>query len=169
MRANLARRSRGVLVGAAVAVVSIFALPLLAGAIGLSVPVGGDSPVGNCSPVGLYSAVGGDSPVGQCCPQAVATYLLTATPRTGGSFTGLFCVNANGDGTYVQFPVNPHTTGPGHVKVMPHGVITIQASGATPKVFSLVGTTNGKGSSFSETGTGLTAKTGTFTLTKGPA
>ncbi len=99
-------------------------------------------------------------------------YFLSATAKAG-NFTGLFCVNANGDGTYTQYspgpPVVQTLKGTGHVKVMPHSVITIQASGATSKIFSLVGTTNGKSSSFSETGTGLTTKTGTFTLTKGPA
>jgi hypothetical protein len=97
----------------------------------------------------------------------LTAYFLSAT-SSNGNFTGLFCVNANGDGTYVQYPSNPHTSGPGHVKKN-QGVTTIQASGPTAREFSLVGQTNGTTSSYNETGYGLPRKTGTFTLVKGPA
>ncbi len=99
------------------------------------------------------------------CPSGTPHY-LTATYGSA-TFFGLFCVNANGDGSYTQFapgfPVTQTLTGTGHIRVN-QGVTSIQASGSTSKSFSLVGTTNGTTSSFSETTSGLPNATGTFTV-----
>jgi hypothetical protein len=99
------------------------------------------------------------------CPSGTPHYLTaTSGPAT---FFGLFCVNANGDGTYTQyapgFPVTQTLAGSGHIRVN-HGVISIQASGPTTKNFSLVGSTNGTASSFAEMASGFPTATGTFTL-----
>jgi len=129
---------------------------LLTGTFTASVAVSGDG-----GTVTLLATVKVASP----CASGTAHFLV-ATSHTG-NFTGLFCVNANGDGTYTQRSVGPPVVqtlkGTGHIR-MNQGVTTIQAAGATAKNFSLVGTTNGTASSFRETGSGLTTKTGTFTL-----
>jgi len=95
-------------------------------------------------------------------------YVLSATYATG-SFTGLFCVNANGDGTYTQYspglPVNQQTlTGTGHIR-MNQGVTSIQAHMPKFQNLNLVGTTNGTTSSFGESGSGFPHLNGTFILT----
>jgi hypothetical protein len=104
------------------------------------------------------------------CPTGT-TYFLTATYATG-SFYGVFCVNANGDGTYTQYspglPVNQQTlTGTGHIR-MNQGVTSIQAYLPTFKNLNLVGTTNGTASSFGESGSGFPHLSGTFTLAENP-
>ena len=95
-------------------------------------------------------------------------YYLYATYSTG-VFSGLFCVNANGDGTYTQYspglPGNQQTlTGTGHIRKN-QGVTSIQAYMPTFQNLNLVGTTNGTSSSFGESGSGFPHLNGTFTLT----
>jgi len=104
------------------------------------------------------------------CPPGT-TYFLTATYATG-TFYGVFCVNANGDGTYAQYspglPVNQQTlTGTGHIR-MNQGVTSIQAYLPTFKNLNLVGTTNATASSFGESGSGFPHLSGTFTLSASP-
>jgi hypothetical protein len=104
------------------------------------------------------------------CGTGLTPYFLTATYHTG-TFTGVFCVNANGDGTYTQnspgLPVSQRTlTGTGHIR-MNQGVTSIQAYMPAFQNLNLVGTTNGTASSFGESGSGFPHLNGTFTLTKG--
>ena len=104
------------------------------------------------------------------CPPG-ATYFLTATYATG-TFYGVFCVNANGDGTYVQYspglPANQQIlTGTGHIRTN-QGVTSIQAYLPTFKNLNLVGTSNAAASSFGESGSGFPHLSGTFTLSASP-
>ena len=106
--------------------------------------------------------------LGSPCATALTPYFLSATYATG-TFTGVFCVNAYGDGTYTQYspglPVTQRTlTGTGHIRVNSR-VISIQAYLPTFKNLNPVGTTNGTASSFSESGSGFPHLSGTFTLT----
>jgi hypothetical protein len=98
---------------------------------------------------------------------ALTPYALSAQPTNGVPFSGLFCVNANGDGTFTQFgPGNQELVGTGHIRVN-QGTTTIQAYLPAYKNLNLVGSTNGTVSSFGETGSGFPSLNGTFTLTLG--
>jgi hypothetical protein len=102
------------------------------------------------------------------CVAGLTTHVLTATYATG-AFYGLFCVNANGDGTYTQYSpgllVTQQTlTGTGHIRKN-QGVTTIQANLPAFKNLNLVGSANGTVSSFGESGSGFPTLNGTFTLT----
>lgn len=82
MKESTVRRSRAILFGSAIAIACVSGLPLVAGAVGLS------------SPVGLCSAVGSNSAVGICS--------LTATAIPGGApSTGAGGASHSTDGTLV--------------------------------------------------------------------
>jgi hypothetical protein len=89
------------------------------------------------------------------CAANLTTIALSATARTG-NFTGVFCVNAAGSGTYIQGTVH----GTGSV-TSAHGVTTISAFGSD---LSLLGQKTTTTSSFTETAP-APEKAGTFTLT----
>jgi DNA-binding beta-propeller fold protein YncE len=88
------------------------------------------------------------------CVAGLNAHVLTATYQAG-TFTGLFCVNAKGIGTYTQGSVS----GSGSVKVV-RGTTVIGASG---KNLALLGATNGTRSGFVEFAP-APIKLGTFTL-----
>ena len=88
------------------------------------------------------------------CGAGLTPYFLSATSRTA-SFTGLFCVNSAGDGTYTQGSVN----GTGSV-TMSGGVTKISAFGTD---LALIGQQTSSSTIFSETAPLRSA--GTFTLT----
>jgi hypothetical protein len=95
------------------------------------------------------------------CGTALSPYFLTATYATG-TFTGLFCVNAAGTGTYTQYSVPAGTqtaTGTGTVKVV--GRTTAIAASGTG--LALLGELTASSSTFTETAP-APMKTGTFTL-----
>ncbi len=89
------------------------------------------------------------------CAAGLTAHMLSATYHTG-TFTGLFCVNAKGVGTYTQGTVS----GTGTVTVF-RGVTFITAWG---KNLVLLGSTNGTKSGFIELAPSP-FKFGTFTLT----
>ena len=89
------------------------------------------------------------------CSAGFNVHVLTATYRAG-TFTGLFCVNAKGIGTYTQGTVS----GWGSVTVR-NGTTTIIALGHN---LALLGRTNGTRSGFIEFAP-APIKLGTFTLT----
>ena len=118
----------------------------------------GFASVGNCT-IGAVE--------GGVCAAGLTARVLNATYATG-TFIGLFCVNANGDGTYAQWsPALPVTeqalTGTGHIRVN-QGTTTVQANLPAFKNLNLVGSTNGTVSSFGESGSGFPTLHGTFTL-----
>ncbi len=101
------------------------------------------------------------------CAAGLTAHLLNATYATG-TFTGLFCVNANGDGTYTQYspglPATEQTlTGTGHIRKN-QGTTSIQAYMPAFRNLNLVGSINGTVSSFGESGSGFPHLSGTFTL-----
>src|SRR5580704_264910 len=71
MTQSALRRGRAILFGSAIVIACVSGLPLVAGAVGLS------SPVGNCSVVGSNS-------VEICSLTATATAIPTGAPSTGG-------------------------------------------------------------------------------------
>jgi hypothetical protein len=89
------------------------------------------------------------------CGAGLTPYILSATSRTG-NFTGLFCVNNAGSGTYAQ------TGGP-------HGTGTVTISGGTTHIsaygtnLALLGQKSAAGSSFTESAP-APIKAGTFIL-----
>jgi hypothetical protein len=102
------------------------------------------------------------------CAAGLTLHVLNATYATG-KFSAIFCVNANGDGTYTQYSPGLSAsqqalTGTGHIRVN-HGTTTIQAYLPAFKNLDLVGSTNGAVSSFGESGSGFPPLNGTFTLT----
>ena len=88
------------------------------------------------------------------CAVGLQAHVLSAT-STQGTFTGLFCVNANGVGTYTQGTVS----GIGTVTTV-KGTTVVAALG---KNLALAGTTNGTKSAFVELAP-APVKAGTFTL-----
>jgi hypothetical protein len=89
------------------------------------------------------------------CSPALTTIALSATARTG-DFTGVFCVNAAGSGTYLQGTV--HGTG---TVTSAHGVTAVSAFGPD---LALLGQKTTTTSAFTETAP-APMKAGTFTLT----
>ena len=89
------------------------------------------------------------------CGTGFHPHVLTATYATG-TFTGLFCVNGNGTGTYKQGAV----PGMGRVFVL-QGVTVAAAYGTQVR---LLGATKGTWSRFTELAP-VPIKTGTFQLT----
>jgi hypothetical protein len=92
---------------------------------------------------------------------SLTAYFLSATSATG-NFTGLFCVNAAGTGTYTQYsvPAGIQTaTGTGMVKVV-GGTTALSASGTK---LALLGEKTSTIDTFTETAP-VPMKTGTFTL-----
>ncbi|HXQ62621.1 MAG TPA: hypothetical protein VN796_09825 [Acidimicrobiales bacterium] len=89
------------------------------------------------------------------CATGLTPYFLTASSRTG-NFTGFFCVNGSGTGTYRQVGG-------------PTGTGTVITSGGTTRItgfgtnLALLGEENGSFSTFRETAPSP-AKAGTFTL-----
>jgi hypothetical protein len=88
------------------------------------------------------------------CAAGLTTHLLTATSNTG-NFTGVFCVNAAGTGTYIQGPVHGNAT-----LTSSSGVTHITAFGAD---LALLGQKTTNSSTFTETAP-APVKAGTFTL-----
>jgi hypothetical protein len=92
--------------------------------------------------------------VGTGCGAGLTPHVLSATSGTG-SFTGLFCVNASGSGTYAQAAV--------------HGTGTITSSGGVTRItafgtnLALLGQKTTSTSTFTESAP-PPAKAGTFTL-----
>jgi hypothetical protein len=92
--------------------------------------------------------------VASSCGAGLTTHVLSATSRTG-SFTGVFCVNVFGSGTYTQGAV--------------HGTGTITSSGGVTHIsafgtnLALIGQKTTTTSTFTETAP-PPAKAGTFTL-----
>ncbi len=101
---------------------------------------------GNCT-------IGAVEPVH--CATGLHPHVLTATYATG-TFTGLFCLNGKGYGTYTQGGVS----GPGHVYAL-KGYTIITASGTQVR---MLGITKGTYSKFTEVAP-VPIKTGTFKLT----
>ena len=89
------------------------------------------------------------------CATGLRPHDLTATYATG-TFTGLFCLNGKGYGTYTQGGVS----GPGHVYAL-KGYTIITASGTQVR---MLGITKGTYSKFTEVAP-VPIKTGTFKLT----
>ncbi len=90
---------------------------------------------------------------------SLTAYFLSAT-YAGGSFTGLFCVNAAGTGTYAQNGGTAVTA-----KVLSSGATTAVSASGTGLV--LLGQKTGTSGTFTETAP-APMKTGTFTLTTVP-
>ena len=89
------------------------------------------------------------------CATGLRPHVLTATYATG-TFTGLFCLNGKGYGTYTQGGLS----GPGHVYAL-KGYTIITASGTQVR---MLGITKGTYSKFTEVAP-VPIKTGTFKLT----
>jgi hypothetical protein len=96
--------------------------------------------------------------VGSPCAAGLTTYILSATSGTG-TFTGAFCVNTFGTGTYTQGTV--HGTG---TVTTSFGVTHITAFGTN---LALIGQKTTTTSTFTETAP-APPKRGTFTLTLTP-
>jgi hypothetical protein len=90
------------------------------------------------------------------CATGLTPYVLTATSRTG-NFTGLFCVNASGNGTYAQAG---GPSGTGTVETL-NGTTRITAFGTD---LALIGQKNSFSNAFTEMAPSP-EKAGTFTLT----
>jgi hypothetical protein len=96
---------------------------------------------------------------------SLTAYFLSATYATG-SFTGVFCVNAAGTGTYTQYSVPAGTqTATGTGKILISGGITAISGSGTG--LALLGEKTATYSTFTET-VPTPMKTGTFTLTTLP-
>lgn len=91
------------------------------------------------------------------CP---GTHVLDAT-YGGGTFTGVFCLNANGIGTYTQYSGTTETA-KGTGEVLTSGGTTVVA--ASGPGLALLGEETSTSSTFTETAP-APMKTGTFTLT----
>jgi uncharacterized repeat protein (TIGR01451 family) len=104
--------------------------------------------------------------VAKPCGAGLTEHVLTASSRTG-NFTGIFCVNAAGTGTYTQYSVGPTATQTGT------GTATVKFSGGTTwisasgKNLALLGEKTTAFSTFTETAP-APMKTGTFTLSTLP-